>query len=670
MRNVVSVQVYHCKNFVQRLLRFCALIFGLFLLASCDSLPSNWNENLGPNNNINYNTTSVYVYGPNPSWTNSGVTYNPIYVSTISIFEDTPGYSGFITIGGQMYGYIGTASGTVLLCSQGNSLQSNFSQWLTDPGSVSISPFSPSSCQYINGILVSPIIDAESDSGKIEYIVSQTQPSDDDFGTVTNSLVTYNGISVLGATLENPQSGTIWLRVIDRGAGNAYAESNYYDNSGRYKVNIVQPTAAGSSTFLSSLAKFVITPVTQNINQVSQQIFGNAESSQEYISIIRILLLLYIAFYGFAFLTGMGGVTQKDFFIRMVKFGVVLTLTSGGAITFFNTYLFSFFVNGQTQLINLVTGSAAATVETGQLNYQTLFSFADYAINTVFSSHFFSVLGSFVLWFPIGWICLLMLGYAIVVYILAILEITIAYLMAYTGMGLLIALAPLFIPLILFQQTRQIFDGWIKAFAAYMMEPVVMFATITLIAAFINDTLFNIISLQLSSTAVLPIFIDFGSLGTLDLFTIYWPNPSGVSGGGPIPGGNIVIFVLTQVIIFYIFIALLKKSGELSAAITKKLFESGGSQAAASGMLGGIKTGVNAAVGAPVLAAGAAASAFAKWQGKKKRTSEIGKEEIDEEDSKSDNNRNGIDNGKNAPEQHEIDEQGRGNDDGRDQPRN
>jgi type IV secretory pathway VirB6-like protein len=561
-----------------------------------------------------------------------GATYNSEYISSINIFEDSPGYSGVATYNGQSYGYAGTASGTVDMCTwYQNTFESGFFSWLSSGSGSTPQTFKPYICQYINGIKVTS--DAMSDyvGGSIEYIISDSQPDQSTLGTVVNDIITYKnyGVSVVGTTIENPQNGTIWLRITDR-YGTQYDASNYVDNNGRYKVNIVQPTVKNSDTFLSSLAKFVINPITQNINMTSQKIFNNAEASTDYITIIRMLLLLYIVFYGFAFLMGMDGITQGDFFVRIVKFGVVLTLTSGGAITFFNTYLFSFFVNGQTQLINLVTGSSAATIETGQLNTQTLFSFADYAVNIVFSSHFLSILGSFVLWFPIGWICLIILIYAVVVYIFAILEITIAYLMAYTGMGLLIALAPIFIPLILFKQTRQIFDGWIKAFATYMMEPVMMFATITLIAAFVNDTLFNIISLQLTSTAVVPVFIDFGALGTIDLFTIYWPNPSNTS------GGDVVIFVLTQIVIFYIFIDLLKKAGAIANTITEKIFESGGSHEAAAGMLGGIKTGVNAAVGAPILAAGAAASAFGKLRAK--RTGGSGADSKNN-NTKSENNR-------------------------------
>jgi len=603
----------------------------LLVLTSCNELPSTWgaSSDFNPNNtpNIQETTTSVYVYANNPAWTNSGVTYNSQYRSTIMIFETTPQYSGAGNGPVSNFNYTGTASGTVILCAQTNALQGGpgttgfISQALSGGSLSGFSTFGQNACQYINGIPVTAATDSGNASGSIEYIISQNVPDNATQGTPipNSSIVPYVDptIQVVGATIANGQNGTIWLRIIDN--PNPYSASNYADNYGRYQVVISQPNIEVPGSFLSDLAEMVINPITAQIDTISQTMFETGSQSQAFMNIIRAALVLYIVLYGFTFLIGAEEITQSDFFVRIVKIGIILTLISPTGLSFFNTYLFSLFKNGQRELINLITDPSAASVETGQLNYNSLFAFADYAISTFFSSHFFSVLSAFLMWFPIGWVCLILLLYAIVVYVFAILEVVIAYVIAYTAIGLLIALGPVFIPLLLFKQTSHLFGAWIRAMVTYMMEPVIMFAGIILITAFVNDTLYNLLNLQLQSVPIIPIFLDFGSLGKLDLFTIYWINPV-----------QPTMQILTDILIFYIFIELLKKVTKISEEIANKIFESGGTGGVAGGMVDSIKTGMNAAIGAPVMATKAAFSAIAKRtkrDGQSKQDSKSGQDD-------------------------------------------
>ena len=644
----------------------------LMLLVGCNQLPNSWgaNSDFNPSGNVTMNMTSVYVYANNPDWTDSGVEYNGTY-SSVSIFENTPGYSGnpdypsdypsgSITPTGNPNGYpnyLATASGTVMLCGGGscgyNSLYGGFfygpqrcsscsenaspifggSCCVSNTSSgCNFEPFIARTCQYINGVSVINGVTADisgSKEGEIEDVISSTPPPSDQIGiaipTKSSSYTGANTIPCTSGTVQYPgtglcvpgqniatvtgsgQSGHIWLRIVDR-YENSYDPAVYLDNSGRYLVNIQQPVSAPTS-FFSELASFVITPITMQIQVVSQNMFVTAEDNLDFKTIIRTALILYIVLYGFTFLLGFQNFTQRDLVGRIFKVGIVLILISDGGINYFNNNLFYLFQNGQTQLINLVTSPTVVMTgdNVGTLNYNALFSFANYAITTFFSSHFFTILAAFLMWFPIGWICLILLLYAIVVYIFVVLEVVIAYIIAYTAIGLLIALAPIFIPLLLFEKTRHLFDGWISAMVSYTMEPVVLFAAVTLVSAFVNESLYDLMNLQLQSTPVLDIFIDFGSLGTLHLFWIYWINPV-----------TSTLDVLTDILIFYVFIEILKKVTTLAGDLSNELFEGNSASSAsgvAQGMIGTIKEGMNAALGAPVLAGKAAYSAIAKRSG-------------------------------------------------------
>ncbi len=549
----------------------------MLFVTSCNKMPDTWGADSDFNpftpHDIQYDTKSLYLYANNSSWIDSHMVYNPVYRTTIIVYEDQPGYTG----SGESedpQNYKATASGTVVLCNQHNSLQKG----LAFPGGTPTEKFTENSCQYLNGV---PLTSSSSigNSGKVEYIISDDMPSISQQGLVVGGSIPYDGHSVPGALIEASQEGNMWLRIVDE-------DNNYSENHGRYKVTIKQPSSS-SQTFISKLAKNVIDPITKQIDMISQTLFTNGSKSGVFKNTIRALLILYVMFYGIGFLIGTQRFTQKDLLIRLVKTGVVMTLISDTGINFFNDYLFGLLKHGQTDLLNIVSNPELSQMETGKLNVDSLFGFSNFVITTIFSKHFFSILGAFLLWFPIGWVCLAMILYTVVVYVFAIMEVVIMYVISYTAIGLFIALGPVFIPLMLFERTKGLFDGWISAMVSYAMQPVVMFAAILLITAFINETIYNLLTLELKSTKIFSAYIDFGKV-KLDLFDIYWINPVAPT-----------LQVLTDIVIFYLFIELLKKVTTLSADLSEYLFGGTAGTGALQEMSGNIKNGLTAAIGAP-----------------------------------------------------------------------
>lgn len=571
------------------------ILFLLFLLSSCDKLPSSWGSgDLNPlaSDSVEYDENFVYVNANEASWTDSGTVYNSEYTAIINVFENVVGYP---TINGAVQGI---ASGTVSLCLpeipavfESHQVRDShydalgiLAYYSYHTETTQTAPARPyRSCFYTNGMPLSGTSGRPANDGRVEYLISNSQPSSSASGNIISGTVSFKGEEKPGAMVQHPQDGKIWVRIID--------SSTYQDNIGRYKVVIMQPKSTSSpSSFLSKYSKLVISPITRQVDFISESMFETGSHSAVFKNIIRVSLILYIVLYGFTFVMGHGNFTHKDLISRVFKIGIVITLISDTGINFFNDYLFDLFKNGQKELINVIANPSLAQVETGKLNYDSLFGFANYAITHIFSFHLFSLMVSFILWFPIGWVCLVMLFYSIVVYVFAILEVMIFYAIAYTAIGILIGLGPIFISLILFKRTRGLFDGWIAAIVSYTMQPVIMFAGVMLITAFVNDTIYNLLSLKIKSTPVLPIFIEFKDLGRLDLFTIYWLNPIAPT-----------LQVLTDIIIFYIFINLLKKFSTLSGDLSSSIFAgTDGASKLASGITGGFKSLASTAVGVPV----------------------------------------------------------------------
>lgn len=575
------------------------ILLSLLLFSGCNKLPDTWgaDSDMSPfsDHTVSYYSKSAYVYANNSSWTDSGISYNSVFKATLMIFETSPG--GYIDPNSKSpNSYSATASGTVSLCPKFAQSNANWQR--------------KNACQYVNGVLVSQQYSG-ANSGKVEYIISIHPPADTQHGAIVSSVISFEGNTVQGTEIQNSQDGKIWLRIIDE-------DGDYLSNYGRYKITVTQPESSQTpSSFVSKLAKLVIDPITKQIDYVSQFMFETGSQSAVFKNIIRVALILYMILYGLTFLMGFDNFTQRDLIGRLIKIAIVLTLISDTGINFFNDYLFDLFKNGQRELINIISAPELASVETGKLNYNSLFAFANYAISTIFSSHFFSILAAFLMWFPIGWVCLIMLLYSIVVYVFAILEVIIFYIISYTAIGLLIALGPVFIPLVLFNKTRYLFDGWISAIVSYTMAPVIMFAGVLLVTAFVNDTIYTLLTLELRDTAVLPIFIDFGSLGKLHLFTIHWLNPV-----------KPFMEVVTNILIFYIFIELLKKISVITDGISATIFgKTGGASKLAGGMVGDIKSAINTAVGAPILAAQGAYEKLSNRKGPNDSTKEKDKDD-------------------------------------------
>jgi type IV secretion system protein VirB6 len=78
-----------------------------------------------------------------------------------------------------------------------------------------------------------------------------------------------------------------------------------------------------------------------------------------------------------------------------------------------------------------------------------------------------------------------------------------AYLIAKFGLVLLIYLAPLFVPLALFEQTKQFFQGWMKLAFSFALQPVIIAAFIALIFTVFDEVLYN--TCQFDSQVITPV---------------------------------------------------------------------------------------------------------------------------------------------------------------------
>lgn len=273
-------------------------------------------------------------------------------------------------------------------------------------------------------------------------------------------------------------------------------------------------------TALSKATYFLIDPIITQVQSVSILIFNNIISHPVYARIIRVTLILYLTIYGIMFASGFVQAKLSDLITRITKIGVVLTLLTPTAYSFFNNYLFRLFTDGSYRLLSIVT-NPYCDARSDQLNF---FAFFNHVVDTIFYDDFLFRLSGLIFAYPVGWLCFIILVRAVIKYLFAILKAIIAYLFAFTSIAILISLAPLFIVLLLFEKTKSLFDNWIKAIIMFAFQPVILFASIIFITLFINEALQSLL-VSCSWRIILPVYINFGYGFRFALFPFYWYVP-------------------------------------------------------------------------------------------------------------------------------------------------
>ena len=439
---------------------FIIIILLSYLLVGCDNKPPDGWQMPTLNNDINIISKRVFLDAKNSEWT-PVMDYDQRYNYEVKVFASSPSFNPDA--------YKAMATGNIVLCNEG--------------------------CYAFNGINSN----SSSEDGKVEYRIVGESGYITAQGKIDSPINA--GPYALGtrAIIKAGQSGNLQFKISD---------TYYLDNYGQYEVIIEYPQQ--DSSFVSKIASAVLNPITSQIRAVSIQFWDTFVSNPTTRSILAAMMVLYLMIKGIYIIGGAVKVSHHEVVSIAIKFGIITALISPLSYNFFNEYLFQIFVEGQADLINAITAPDSSILRTGVLNYDSAFKFTNFVINTIFSSHFLIILVSFLLWFPAGWICLILLVVAFIEYSLAIIEAFILYLIATTAVQLMIAMGPIFISLLLFEKTKEYFNKWLEVIISFAMQPVVLFACIMFIGAMISGSLMNIMSIKLDWGCVLDFYINLG----------------------------------------------------------------------------------------------------------------------------------------------------------------
>lgn len=385
----------------------------------------------------------------------------------------------------------------------------------------------------------------------LEYIVSSTEPSPQQYGTHLTSDVVYP------SKITTSGDGRLYIRVQD---------TNWVDNSGSLNVTIKYKSYPVNGT-ISEFIETVKNSLKSMTLQASTQLFRNITCTgsycncmgpscgSQYIDYIRILLIFYIASYGFMFIMGSVEISQMDLMIRVFKIGVVLAVTSDNSFNFFHNNFFDLFWGGVDELISKSQSGFDNTSYAGNV-----FSFADNMISlTLLSKTTWLKLSAMLFISPMGMILAILLIIGVLIFLLGLFKAIVMYLMATLVIGILVLLAPIFIPFMLFKPTQHLFENWIKMFAQYSLEPILLLIGLGMLTQLAYVLFTSIIDFHVCWKCMWPInFAPWASVTsamslTDTLFCLQWFGPFGLmpdGGGGALAGLGIgAVEVLLFVII-------------------------------------------------------------------------------------------------------------------------
>ncbi|WP_341812022.1 type IV secretion system protein [Wolbachia endosymbiont (group A) of Conops quadrifasciatus] len=426
------------------------------------------------------------------------------------------------------------------------------------------------SCEYING-------------EKLYVYLGDEPPKDlhsvgtNDFKVVgvrerVNGKDEYTILDVIsGKHFQNEESKKIYFGIdvsnVER--DDITDNGKYYENN-KYSVTLFVKRKIND--FISS-----------NINEIfgfmKKEVIGDSvkDSYKGYarglLQGVRALLTLYVIFTVVGYMLGTIQLSKFDFIVRMFKIAFIAFAFSDRSWELFGTTLSRLFIDGSTCLVDSFSGYIGKG--------ERKFAFLDLTAGVLFTAETWLKFLSLMLSGPFGFIAFLAILYATFAFLKCIISATFKYVISTVLVAFLLSLTPLFIVFILFQQTKPLFDNWIKTLAHVAVQPVILFSSLSLLNQLMYSVLYNLTNFSACYQCLISVnFLSY------DLCLMKSILPLGYSPGtnvdvalstGERAGGHFAALPidLIQAFMYLIIASAMESFVSISEAMAQALFSSG-----------------------------------------------------------------------------------------------
>lgn len=295
-------------------------------------------------------------------------------------------------------------------------------------------------------------------------------------------------------------------------------DTDYLNNEGKYNVTVVSGVYKQKGFIENTINYF-----QASLGVVVKNLFIAITEDLNFISIVHSMLLLYVAMSGLLFMMGMIKTHHSELIVRIVKIGIVATVISEESWEFFNTFLFPFFTQGAQEIASMIVRAAffygndpnsPIYFVPDAANSLTIF---DYMIEVIAAQAVHAKILSLLFFdwrlffIPIIYFCFYFL-------IIAIIRSISLYIVSMMLLAVLIVIAPIFIVMILYQITSDLFNQWLKLMTSSAMQIIVVSATLALFMSLFNRQIYDLLYYKVCWDIALS--FSFGALGTLNIW--FW----------------------------------------------------------------------------------------------------------------------------------------------------
>ncbi|MBA8666453.1 type IV secretion system protein [Holosporaceae bacterium 'Namur'] len=335
--------------------------------------------------------------------------------------------------------------------------------------------------------------------------------------------------------LEYVVRGRLYFKILDR---------YYDDNGGKYLVSLISGVFSNKG-FIEEVVELI----TDTIKEVTASIYTTITRDLKFITICRAMLVLYVAFTGVSFMIGLIKIEKKELIIRLIKVGLIATLLSEYSWDFFNNNLFNLFTEGAASIAQIIVTS---TLYYDNNINDPIFLMPEDATPLSIFDLFFKMLISapihkkivailFYDWklyfIPAIYIC----WYFV---LLGIFRAVFLYLLSVMQLALLMVSAPIFIIMLLFQWTKNLFDEWIKLMANSVFLMILVISTFALMMSIITEQLQKLLYYQVCWVSVWDV-----SIAGLDIFDLmFWYPTFSSQANSALTIGHLFAFLIVSLI--------------------------------------------------------------------------------------------------------------------------
>ncbi|MDB2550634.1 type IV secretion system protein [Rickettsiales bacterium] len=255
---------------------------------------------------------------------------------------------------------------------------------------------------------------------------------------------------------------------------------------------------------------------------------------------VQLFAVLFLTFYAISYFMGLSEMNQSEILKMVLKIGIIYLLISPNSWYWYKIFFVDTFKNGVNYIIFLmsVTFDRDPEILSAINNYDfsnktLLFKSSDRIFRLLFDDVMHKKILGLIFNNLFGIIYVLVIYYAILIYLRAFFTSISFFLIAYTQMSIMLIFGPIFILFIFFSRTERLFKNWYENLISFSLQMIFL----SLFLSFFNSIIYELIKMNFNYMVCwgtvwsIPI-IDIGSIFE------FWSLPS--TGMGLNPNNSIV----------------------------------------------------------------------------------------------------------------------------------